>query len=156
MERGDFLFKIVPIILVLLCGLFFDGCFVLESNMKAKENMTMERKVVETTTQKTLDYTTNYKAVEYPTDKYETAPVIRINQYNDGSAIISMDIGTTKGVFGTCHYGAMGQVTLYTGSESMKTTFARAEISSMDNRMSILFCYPMGECETIVFEKVIK
>ena len=155
MERGDFLHKIIPIIFILLFGLFFDGCFVM-GKVESKEAVTIERKVIETTTQKALDYTTNYKAIEYSDEKYETAPVIRINQYNDGSAIISMDIGTTKGVFGTCPYGAMGQVTLYTGSESVKTTFARAEISSMDNRMSVLLCYPMGECETIVFEKVIK
>ena len=155
MERGDFLHKIIPIIFLLLFGLFFVGCLVM-GRVESEEEVTIERKVIETTTQKSLDYTVNYKAVEYPEEKYETPPVIRINQYNDGSAIISMDIGTTKGIFGTCPYGAMGQVTLYTGSESVKTTFARAEISSMDNRMSVLLCYPMGECETIVFEKVIK
>ena len=147
--------KIIPIIFLLLFGLFFDGCLVM-GRVESEEEVTIERKVIETTTQKSLDYTVNYKAVEYSEEKYETPPVIRINQYNDGSAIISMDIGTTKSIFGTCPYGAMGQVTLYTGSESMKTTFARAEISSMDNRMSVLLCYPMGECETIVFEKVIK
>ena len=155
MKRGDFLHKLIPIIFLLLFGLVFDGCLVM-GRVESEEGVTIERKAIETTTQRTLDYTVNYKAVEYSEEKYETAPVIRINQYNDGSAIISMDIGTAKGVFGKCPYGAMGQVTLYTGSESMKTTFARAEISSMDNRMSILFCYPMGECETIIFEKVIK
>ena len=155
MERGDFLHKIISIIFLLLFGLFIDGCLVM-GRVESEESVTIERKSIETTTQRTLDYTVNYKAVEYSEEKYETAPIIRINQYNDGSAIISMDIGTTKGIFGTCPYGVMGQVTLYTGSESMKTTFARAEISSMDNRMSVLLCYPMGECETIVFEKVIK
>lgn len=149
------MYKIVPVILFLFLGLICDGCFVMEKT-ESKESFTIERRVVETTTQRNLDYTSNYKAIEYSEEKYETAPVIRINQYNDGSAIISMDIGNNKGVFGTCPYGAMGQVNLYTGSESMKTTFALAEISSMDNRMSVLFCYPMGECETIVFEKVIK
>ena len=155
MKRGDFLHKIIPIIFLLLFGLSFDGCLVMR-RVESEEGVTIERKAIETTTQRTLDYTVNYKAVEYSKDKYEDAPVLRVNQYNDGSAIISMDIGKTKGIFGTCSYGMTGQVTLYTGSESMKTTFATVEISSMDNRVSMLFCYPMGDCETIIFEKVIK
>ena len=148
--------KILPILFLLIFGLVSDGCVAVMKTKNEKIETQTENVILGTSKSRIIDYTENYIAIEYSKEKYEKAPVMKINQYNDGSAFISMDMAGQTGIFGTCPYGAFGMVTLYIGSENMKKTYATAEISTMENRTTILFTYPMGECETIVYEKVIK
>lgn len=135
--------------MIFFCG----GC----ANSTDNENTKTVTKAEQTTEtpimDRTIQYAEKFIAVDYSNEKYEEPPIMIINRYNDGSAILSMSMGEQEGIYGTCPYGVWGMVTLYTGSESMRSTYARAEVTIMDNRATILFTYPMGDCETISYEK---
>lgn len=145
--------KIVSIIFMLMGGVLFGGCITAMEHKSESSEIVMEKNREKQTEEISVQYSEIYIAVEYPEDKYEEPPVMIIDRYNDGSAILSMRMGEQTGIYGTCPYGVWGMVTLYTGSESLRSTYARAEITIMDNRATILFTYPMGDCETISYEK---
>lgn len=146
----------IVLILLILLGLVGNGCVTMMVKKHSEAQTKIEKVEQETTTVKKLDFTDNYVAVEFSTEKYKNAPVMRVNRYNDGTAIISLDKGNDRGIYGICSYGVTGQVILYTGSESMRTTYANAEISVFENRVTLTLNYPMGETEIIVLERVYK